>query len=98
MGKSQGGSNGRRTKNPATKDILDRTRLASTLIPFAEGWEKQPVEDGWKATNGNLTITYRRTTRTETDLPAVDIRWNRKVQPLTGLKSQRVHFLGGSGK
>ena len=133
MGKSQGGSNGRRTKNPATKDILDRTRLASTLIPFnresgyfaspgensgirnfrsddplvdagvfaenfAEGWEKQPVEDGWKATNGNLTITYRRTTRTETDLPAVDIRWNRKVQPLTGLKSQRVHFLGGSVK
>ena len=65
---------------------------------LANGWTKQDVEDGWKATNGKLTITYRSTTRTESDFPAVDIRWNRKVKPLTGLKSQRVHFLGGVSK
>jgi predicted secreted Zn-dependent protease len=53
---------------------------------------------GWKATNGKLTITYRFTTRTESAFPAVDVRWNRNVKPLTGLKSQRVHFLGGIGK
>lgn len=133
MGRSQGGSNGRQSKNPVKQDLQIRTRAASKVIPFnresgyfgsagensgirnfrsadppvearefadrlADGWNKQPIENGWKATNGKLTITYRRTTLTERDLPAVDIRWNRKVKPLIGLKSQRVHFLGGTSK
>ena len=72
----------------------------SNAEQFAEcmrgNWIKQPIDDGWKATNGKITITYRSTTKTETNYPAVDIHWNRRVTPLTGLQSQRMHFLGGT--
>ena len=65
---------------------------------LARGWERERVEHGWKATNGKLTITYRDTSRTETNFPVVDIRWNRRVSPIAGIKSQRVHFLRGASQ
>jgi hypothetical protein len=58
------------------------------------GWKHENFEDGWKSTNGLVTVTYRSTTTTVPEFPAVDIRWNRGVGKLTSLKDQRVHFLG----
>ena len=62
---------------------------------FRGQWPKTPIDTGWKATNGRVTITFRTTSRSLPGLPVVDIRWNRGVTPLTSLRSQRVHFLGG---
>jgi len=85
-GKNSGIRNfGSETPHSSAKSFADR---------ITTGWKRDDVDDGWKATNGLVTVTYRRTTTTETGFPAVDIRWNRGVGQLVSLNNQRVHFLG----